>query len=133
MRKQLEGLAALQSAGADLYRYYMHAIGEIESVLMSTEFRRIISEDPRHLFLLASSRRYPHVFYGYKGSDMNVPAEWQQIACAMLKMGHLIKSVEEDSQDINDYARLGHFLEAQGHSLDDLYRYGGQSETYPRQ
>jgi len=31
--------------------------------------------------------------------------------------------VEEDSQDINDYAQLGFFLEAQGQSLDDLYWY----------
>jgi uncharacterized protein (TIGR04562 family) len=38
-------------------------------------------------------------------------------------MCHLIKSVEEDSQDINDYAQLGFFLEMQGQSLDDLYRY----------
>lgn len=124
VRNQLEGLAALQSANAGLYRHFLHAIGEIESVLMSTEFRRIVSEDPRHLFLLASSRRYPRVFHGYKGSDLDVPAAWQQIACSMLKMGHLIKSVEEDSQDINDYAQLGFFLEAQGQSLYDLYRYG---------
>jgi uncharacterized protein (TIGR04562 family) len=124
VRKQLEGLVTLQSANADLYRRCLHAIGEIESVLMSPEFRRIVSEDPRHLFLLASSRRYPHVFHGYKGSDLDIPAAWQQIACSMLKMGHLIKSVEEDSQDINDYAQLGFFLEAQGQSLDDLYRYG---------
>ena len=124
VRKQLERLADLQSANADLYRHCLHTIAEIDSVLMNTEFRRIISDDPRHLFLLASSRRYPRVFYGYKGADLNVPTEWQQVACSMLKMGHLIKSVEEDSQDINDYAQLGFFLEAHGQSLDDLYRYG---------
>jgi uncharacterized protein (TIGR04562 family) len=123
VKKQLEGLVALQSANADLYRDFMQAIGEIESVLRSDEFRRVVSEDPRHLFLLASSRRYPHVFHGYKGDDLDVPAAWQQTACSMLKMGHLIKSVEEDSQDINDYAQLGFFLEAQGQSLDDLYRF----------
>ena len=38
-------------------------------------------------------------------------------------MVHLIKSVEEDSQDINDYAQLGFFLEAQGVSLNDLYKF----------
>lgn len=123
VKKQLERLAALQSANVDLYQHCLHAIGEIESVLKSVEFQRIVSEDPRHLFLLASSRRYPCVFHGYKGSDLDIPAAWQQIACSMLKMGHLIKSVEEDSQDINDYAQLGFFLEAQGESLDDLYRY----------
>jgi uncharacterized protein (TIGR04562 family) len=123
VRKQLEGLAALQSANTDLYRSCLQAIGEVESVFMSEEFRRIVSEDPRHLFLLASSRRYPRVFRGYTGGDLDVPVSWQQIACSMLKMGHLIKSVEEDSQDINDYAQLGFFLEAQGQSLEDLYRY----------
>jgi uncharacterized protein (TIGR04562 family) len=123
VRKQLEGLAALQSENAGLYRHSLQAIGEIESVLSNREFRRIVGEDPRHLFLLASSRRYTGVFHGYK-SGLDVPAAWQQIACSMLKMGHLIKSVEEDSQDINDYARLGFFLESQGQSLDDLYRYG---------
>ena len=123
VRKQLEGLVALQSANSDLYHRCLYAIGEIEAVLMSTEFRRIVSEDPRHLFLLASSRRYPCVLHGYRGRDLDVPASWQHIACSMLKMGHLIKSVEEDSQDINDYAQLGFFLEAQGQSLDDLYRY----------
>jgi uncharacterized protein (TIGR04562 family) len=122
--KQLEGLAALQSANSDLYRNCLHSLGEIDSVLMSAEFRRTVSEDPRHLFLLSSSRRYPLVFHGYKGSDLDVPVAWQQVACSMLKMGHLIKSVEEDSQDISDYAQLGFFLEAQGQSLDDLYRYG---------
>ncbi len=123
VRKQLEALDALQSPNSDLYSHCLHALGKIDSVLMNTEFRRIVSEDPRHLFLLASSLRYPHVFRGYRGKDLDVPARWQQIACSMLKMGHLIKSVEEDSQDINDCAQLGYFLEAQGQSLDDLYRY----------
>ncbi|HXX58505.1 MAG TPA: hypothetical protein VEI96_10930 [Thermodesulfovibrionales bacterium] len=124
VRRQLEGLAALQSTNAQLYRDCLRAIDDIESVLISTEFRRIVSEDPRHLFLLASSRRYPYVFHGYGSRDLDVPAVWQETACSLLKMGHLIKSVEEDSQDINDYAQLGFFLEAQGQSLDDLYRYG---------
>lgn len=123
VRKQLERLVAIQSANVNLYRNYLHAIAEIEAVLRSPEFRLIVSEDPRHLFLLASSRRYPRVFHGYKGLDMDIPETWQQIACSMLKMGHLVKSVEEDSQDINDYAQLGFFLEAHGQSLDDLYRY----------
>jgi uncharacterized protein (TIGR04562 family) len=123
VRKQFEGLAALQSANVDLYRQCLKAIGEIETVLMSTEFRQIIGEDPRHLFLLASSRRYPHVFRGYKGGCLDIPAAWQQIACAVLKMGHLIKSVEEDSQDIYDYAQLAFFLSAQGERLDGLYHY----------
>lgn len=130
VRRQLEGLVGLQSSNAGLYRSCLQALGEIESVFMNAEFRRIVSEDPRHLFLLASSRRYPRVFHGYKGGDLDVPAEWQQIACSMLKMGHLIKSVEEDSQDINDYAQLGFFLETQGQSLDDLYRFAWDNPTH---
>jgi len=58
---------------------------------------------------------------------MKVPVEWQQIACAILKMGHLIKSIEEDSQDINDYAQLGFFLEMKGQNLDDLYNYNWEN------
>jgi uncharacterized protein (TIGR04562 family) len=123
VRKQLEGLAALQSANADKYRLYLSTIGKIEAVLMSGEFRQIVGEDPRHLFLLASSRRYPHVFRGYKGGALDVPASWQQLACSMLKMGHLIKSVEEDSQDIYDYVQLAFFLKAGGERLDDLYHF----------
>jgi len=121
--RQLEGLAALQSENAALYRRFLNTVGEIESILKDTEFRRIADEDPRHLFLMASSRRYPRVFYGYRDADFDVPQAWQQLACSMLKMGHLIKSVEEDSQDINDYAQLGFFLEGQGQSLDELYCY----------
>ena len=123
MKKQLEALAALSSGNAALYQRCINAMGEIESVLRDAEFRQIISEDPRHIFLLASSRRYPHVFHGYNGKALDIPASWQQAACSMLKMGYLIKSVEEDSQDINDYAQLGFFLESQGQSLDDMYRY----------
>ncbi len=121
--KQLEGLAALRSPNAGLYRDCLRAIKEAASVLDDPAFRRIVDEDPRHLFLLASSRKYPCVFSGYPGSSLEVPASWQQAACSLLKMGHLIKSVEEDSQDINDYAQLGFFLEMQGQSLDDLYHY----------
>jgi len=56
----------------------------------------------------------------------------QQLACSILKMGHLVKSIEEDSQDINDYAQLGVFLEGQGQSLQDLYNYDwGNPEQLP--
>ncbi|MBI5847902.1 MAG: hypothetical protein HZB31_08135 [Nitrospirae bacterium] len=123
VKKQLNGLAGLQSPNNALYRQCLNALSEIEAVLMDTEFRQLVRADPRHLFLMASSRRYQHVFYGHEGRDFDVPGAWQQMACSMLKMAHLIKSVEEDSQDINDYAQLGFFLEAQGQSLDDLYQY----------
>jgi hypothetical protein len=121
--RQLKGLEALQSPNAGLYRDCLRAIEAAASVLDDPAFRRIVDEDPRHLFLLASSRKYPRVFSGYPGNSLEVPASWQQAACSLLKMGHLIKSIEEDSQDINDYAQLGFFLEMQGQSLDDLYYY----------
>jgi len=130
VQHQLEGLGALQSGNAGLYQYCLQAIRDIESVLKSAEFQQVVDEDPRHLFLLASSRKYPHVFYGYKGRDMNVPVEWQQTACSMLKMGHLIKSIEEDSQDIADYAKLGFFLETEGQSLQDLYHYDWENPRH---
>lgn len=123
VKGQLRGLVKIPSRNAGLYRHCLKTVGAVESILKSARFRTIISEDPRHLFLLASSRKYPHIFYGYKRKNMNVPAEWQQLACAILKMCHLIKSIEEDSQDINDYAQLGLFLETEGQSLDDLYNY----------
>ena len=121
--KQLEGLAALRSPNAGLYQKCLRAVGEAASVLKNPDFRRIVGEDPRHLFLLASSRKYPRVFYGYRGSSLDVPATWRQAACSLLKMCHLIKSIEEDSQDINDYAQLGFFLEKEGRSLEDLFHY----------
>jgi uncharacterized protein (TIGR04562 family) len=38
-------------------------------------------------------------------------------------MGHIIKSIEEDSQDIHDYAQLGIFLESRARRLDDLFNF----------
>ncbi len=124
VRKQLEGLAALQSANSGLYRHYLHAIWEIGAVLMDTEFRSIISEDPRHLFLLASSRRYPGVFHGYKGSDLEVPGR--------VAADRLLHAQDGPPYQVGGRGQPGHqrlrpvglFLQAQGQSLDDLYRYG---------
>ena len=123
LKSRLTSLLTLQSENRDLYRNCLHGIGTVEEIFYNGEFRRLISEDPRHLFLLASSRKYPHVFYGYQGKNMDVPIEWQQASCSILKMCHLIKSVEEESQDIHDYAQLGLFLEMQGQSLHDLYSF----------
>jgi uncharacterized protein (TIGR04552 family) len=120
---QLSGLAAFGSPNAGLYRNCLDAMNGAAAVLQDPAFRGIIDEEPRHLLLLASSRKYPRVFSGYPGGSFDVPASWQHGACCLLKMVHLIKSVEEDSQDINDYVQLGFFLESQGQRLDDLYRY----------
>jgi hypothetical protein len=77
--------------------------------------------------MLASSRKYPRLFHGYRGRNLDIPGEWQRMACAMLKMGHIIKSIEEDSQDVHDYAQLGIFLERQGRGLDDLFNFNWDS------
>jgi uncharacterized protein (TIGR04562 family) len=61
---------------------------------------------------------------------MKIPHEWQQTACSMLKMGYLIKSIEEESQDINDYAQLGFFLETENQSLDDLFNYDWENPKH---
>ena len=121
--KQLIELIALSSSNAGLYRNCLNALTAARAVLQDPSFRRVVDEDPRHLFLLASSRKYPHVFSGYQGTSLDIPAAWQQAACCLLKMAHLIKSVEEDSQDINDYVQLAFFLEQQGQGLDELFGY----------
>jgi uncharacterized protein (TIGR04552 family) len=130
LKNQLKVLESLGSENSVLYRSCLQAIDEIETIIHSQDFREIIKDDPRHLFLLASSGRHPRVFYGYEGKDMKVPAVWQKTACSILKLAHLIKSIEEDSQDINDYAQLGLFLETEGQSLNDLYRYDWQSPAH---
>ena len=130
VKTQLNGLLALDSINADLYRNSLQAIGRVESILNNTEFQEIANEDPRHLFLLASSGKYPAVFHGYQGKNMKIPLEWQQTACSMLKMGYLIKSIEEESQDINDYAQLGFFLETENQSLDDLFNYDWENPKH---
>jgi uncharacterized protein (TIGR04562 family) len=131
-REQVKMLASLKSANVNLYMDCLQSINDLERVLTDRAFRQIVTEDPRHLFLLASSKKYPRVFYGYQDRNLEVPPEWQQLACSILKMGHLVKSIEEDSQDINDYAQLGVFLEGQGQSLQDLYNYDwGNPEQLP--
>jgi uncharacterized protein (TIGR04562 family) len=128
--KQLEGLVALHSPNAGLYSTCLRALTEAQAVLQDPAFRRIVDEDPRHLFLLASSRKYPRVFFGYQGRSLDVPVAWQQAACCLLKTVHLIKCVEGDSQDISDYVQLGFFLEQQGQRLDDLYEYDWERPSH---
>ncbi|NOS89748.1 MAG: hypothetical protein HOP34_14620 [Methylococcaceae bacterium] len=127
---QLHGLLALHSDNAAIYQHALDALAHIESVLNDPAFQALAYEDPRHLFLLASSKKYPHVFDGYQGGALAVLPAWQQSACAILKMGYLIKSIEEDSQDINDYAQLGFFLESEQQSLDDLFSYDWENPRH---
>lgn len=130
VKSQLEALASRNSANAPLYHINIGAIGQVERILADGAFRALIDEDPRHLFLLAASRRYPKLFHGYKGANLTVPGPWQQTACSILKMGHLIKSIEEDSQDINDYAQLGFFLATTRESLEDLFHYEWENPVH---
>jgi uncharacterized protein (TIGR04552 family) len=121
--RQLEGLASLRSPGEGLYRTCLASISAVSEILNDRAFRALLFEDPRHLLLLASSRKYCFVFTGYQGRDFAIPPFWQEAACCLLKTIHLIKSVEEDSQDINDVAQLGFFFEDRGIGLHDLYTF----------
>jgi uncharacterized protein (TIGR04562 family) len=123
LKEQLSNLMNLGSENHKQYENCLRSINKIEDMLNNPNLQKLINEDPRHLFLLASSKKYPHVFHGYKEHNMSVPEDWQQMACALLKIAYLFKSIEEDSQDINDYAQLGLFLELEGHSLTDLYNF----------
>ena len=120
---QLAGLAALRSPNEGLYRSCLASIDALSQILGDRSFRALLFEDPRHLLLLASSRKYSFVFAGYQGRDFAIPPYWQEAACCLLKVIYLIKSVEEDSQDINDVAQLGFFFEDRGIGLHDLYRF----------
>ena len=130
VKAQLAGLVSLDSTNVEFYKSGLQAIAHVEAILNNTEFKKIVTQDPRHLFLLASSGKYPTVFYGYQGQQRDVPVEWQQTACSMLKMGYLIKSIEEESQDIHDYAELGTFLENESQSLDDLFNYDWENPQH---
>jgi uncharacterized protein (TIGR04552 family) len=128
-RKQLAQLAALRSSNRAQYQRCCRTIGKLRATLEDRDFRELVDGDPRHLFLLASSRKYPALFHGYRGRNLDIPSAWQRMACAMLKMGHIIKSIEEDSQDIHDYAQLGIFLESQGRRLDELFSFNWESPS----
>ena len=127
VKKQLADLAALMSSNRVHYRACQKAIGRLQATLVDRDFRRLVDRDPRHLFLLASSRKYPNLFHGYRGQNLPIPDAWQGMACAMLKMGHIIKSIDEDSQDIHDYAQLGIYWESQARGLDDLFCFNWES------
>jgi uncharacterized protein (TIGR04562 family) len=130
IKVQLNKLEALNSLNYQVYRNCLQVIAAIEMILDNREFRDIVFEDPRHLFLMASSIKYPHVFHGYKDKNMDVAPDWQQTACSILKVAYLVKSIEEDSQDINDYGQLGLFFEIKGQGLHNLYNYDWHTPPY---
>jgi len=117
---QLRRLAKLGSANRAIYRSCLRAVAKLRAVLDERRFMTLVDEDPRHLLLLASSRRYPRLFHGYQGSQLDIPARWQRLGCAMLKTAHLVKAIEEDSREVHEYAELGVFFERHGRRLDDL-------------
>ncbi len=123
VKEQLKLLESLDSALKDKYREALESIEKIESVLGDKGLLALIEEDPRHLFLMSSSTRCDNLFDGYRGSLMTTPLDWQRASCSVLKMCHLIKSIEEDSQDIYDYTRLGLFFESNKQPLDDLFNF----------
>ncbi len=123
LNRQLVDLAKLGSPSAGNYETAAESLAKINALLSDGPFAELVAADPRHLFLLSSSAKYPGLFTGYPGGDIAVPRQWRIAACAVLKMCHLIKSVEEDSRDINDYARLGLHLESRGVALTDLWSF----------
>jgi uncharacterized protein (TIGR04562 family) len=121
--QQLNQLASLRSSNETRYQACRAALDQTAAILRDRSFKSLVEDDPRHLLLLAASRKYPFVFSGYRNTPFPIPPSWQQAACGLLKMVHLIKSIEEDSQEINDYAQLGFYFESQGIGLYDLYTF----------
>jgi uncharacterized protein (TIGR04562 family) len=118
---QLKSLAKLDSPQKQLYKSSIDRINEIKTLLVDSQLARLIESDPRNLFLLSSSAKYPHLFKGHEGCPDRVPPRWRLAGCTVLKMCHLIKAIEEDSQDIYDYARLGLFFESRHVPLTGLF------------
>lgn len=108
------------------YQKAIREINSIEKAFNQSPLMEWIKDDPRHLFLLVSLKKYPHLFDGYS-KNRPVPPRWRYAACAVLKMCHLIKSIEEDSQDIYDFACLGLFFESHKIALSGLYHYPWQN------
>jgi uncharacterized protein (TIGR04562 family) len=130
VKQQLQRLIQLASPNLSHYQNCEQALTALETTLLDADFLALVSQDPRHLFLMASSCKYPEVFLDYPSGSITISKTWQQAACALLKLAHLIKSIEEDSQDINDFAQLGVFLEAEQQSLNDLYRYDWENPKH---
>jgi len=62
LKKQISLLALCDSPQIELYTSSLSAIENLEQVLSDKKLSVIIAEDPRHLFLLSSSIKYPNIF-----------------------------------------------------------------------
>lgn len=120
VKGQLSSLAGLESPLAEAYATACADIDAIRALISGGDFRDLVDSDPRHLFLLSSSAKYPHLFRGSPSGPDRVPPRWRFASCSILKLCHLIKAIEEDSEDIYDYARLGLWFAARGIPLHGL-------------
>ncbi len=120
---QLRRLSSLGSSLAGDYRRAMDSLDAIGTLLFRGELASLIAEDPRHLFLLASGAKYPHLFRGRPGAPDRIPPAWRLASCSLLKLCHLVKALEEDSQDIFDFAQLGMFFGSRNIPLTGLFSF----------
>lgn len=121
LSEELGKLAEIESPLRSLYRETLRGIGELSELYRDGGFVSLAKEDPRHLFLMASQARYPHLLRGCPLAPETIPRSWRHLACSLLKTCHLVKSIEEDSQDIYDFACLGFFFKSVGVSLDSMF------------
>jgi uncharacterized protein (TIGR04562 family) len=128
---QFTELTKISPQGA-MYDKALEDIRSLSALLSEGTLAKLIEEDTRHLFMLASTAKYPHLFKGHPLDPGRVPPRWRMVACSVLKTCHLIKAIEEDSQDVYDYAQLGLFFESAGIPLSDLYDFPwDESESVP--
>lgn len=128
VKKQLVALSRLESPLHGDYERSLAEIGELAALVSSGSFRELVDADPRHLFLLASSAKYPHLFRGYPTGPDRVHPRWRMAGCSILKLCLLIKAIEEDSEDVYDYARLGLWFESRGIPLTGIARLDWKKE-----
>ena len=96
---QMDRLKALDSPNHDIYLSCAQGVEEIESILTNHDFKEVAFQDPRHLFLMASSKKYPRVFHGYRGAAMDVPPDWQSPALREALSAQSVPVVRCDNGD----------------------------------
>lgn len=128
VERHLADLSALGPAQAERWKQPLGEIRKVLGLFLPGDLAALIREDPRHLFLLSSSVKYPHLFRGRPGGPDPVPDEWRLAGCSTLKMCHLVKSLEEDSQDVYEWAQLGLWFESKGIPLGGLFDFPWDEE-----